>query len=495
MLRLRTRLLLAYLAALIPLALGFGWWGFAVAQAGLEDELGHGLTMAANIVAADFSASSAAGRISRLEPDSDETRARLIADLEVVRHGANLRRVRVIDSALQTLLDTEPFEPFVSAFDLAGDQREIDGVLGDRQGRATVLFYGADGTPYKRGYAALTFEGEAIALVVVEGSATYFDLLHRFRVQVAVFGLALLLLIVVVTVVVSRRITQPLVALSDVARRIGDGDFDAPIPEADADEIGALAGALRRMKAGLAAREEESQMMLAGIAHEIRNPLGGMELFVGLLEESLADDSEEAMHAAKVRRELNYLSRVVEEFLLFARDRQLEWTRGPAATFIADVAAGACAIGALGVELQCDTEPPDLEISGDLPALRGVLLNLIQNAAQASPRGGIVTLVAREDNRMTVFTITDSGEGIPNDILENVFRPFFTTREKGTGLGLPLSRRIIERHGGTLTIESAIGRGTEITIRIPFRSDASRTHAAPASIGRDSSDWDGEMIG
>lgn len=494
MLRLRTRLLLTYLATLIPLAVGFGWWAFTVARAGLESELGRGLATAASVIAADINASSAAGRIARLEPDSDATRERLRADLAAVQSGATLARVRVVDAELRTLLDTADTAPFATAFDLDGDRFEIDRVLEDRQPRSSVLFYGTDGSPYKRGYATVVLDGEPFALVVVERPAEYFDLLHAFRAQVAAFGLALLALIVIVTVWTSRRITRPLSSLSAAAAHIGAGDFDTSIPEAGADEIGALSRALQRMQAGLAARQEESQMMLAGIAHEVRNPLGGMELFVGLLEESLDTDSEEAEYASKVRRELNYLSRVVEEFLLFARDRPMEWVKAPAAALLESVREGARSLTERGVTMDITIDPGAAEITADTDALRGVLINLVQNAAQASERGQTVDVRVSAARGERVVSIADHGRGMSPEVLTEVFRPFYTTREKGTGLGLPLAKRIIERHAGTLAIESDVGVGTRVTITLPFRANAPATPQTGPG-GLDDSDWDGEMIG
>lgn len=494
MLRLRTRLLLAYLAALIPLAVGFGWGAYVTARAGLEAELGRSLSNAASMVAADFSAGSAAGRIARLEADSDATRARLVDDMETARDAAGLRRVRVVDPELRTLLDTSDFTPFEPAFALEGDRTEIDRVLDDGTPRSSVLFYAADGAPTMRGYALVRDEAP-VGLVVVEGDAHFFALLDRFRVQVFLFGGFVLLFVVVITILVSRRITAPLSRLQAAAGRIREGDYATPIPEAGDDEIGTLSTALRQMQEGLAAREEEAQMMLAGIAHEVRNPLGGMELFVGLLEESLDAQSEAAEHAAKVRRELNYLGRVVEEFLLYARERPLEWRRQPALALFEGVRENAAGLEERGVELRLDVTPPDLEISGDIDALRGVLLNVVQNAAQASADGATIALEASADGRGRRIEVRDHGTGMSEEVRSQVLRPFYTTRQKGTGLGLPLARKIVERHGGTLSIRSAPGQGTTVVLELPFRPGAAPIGGERGGMGLDSSDWDGEMIG
>ncbi len=498
MFRLRTRLLLAYLAALIPLAAAFGWVTFTVARAGLEAELGRSLALAAGTVAAEFNASPDAGRIARLTPDSTATRERLRGTLTAVRDETGVRRIRILDSELRALVDTDPVEPFDSYFDLEGERREIDAVLATGDPMHSVLFHGADGTPYERGYAAVSHEGAVVAVVSVEGSAAYFTVLTSLRVQIAIFGLLTLLMTVVVTILVSGRITAPLERLGDVARRVGGGELQVEVPKTGDDEIGRLAAALREMQRNLRARDEEAQMMLAGIAHEVRNPLGGIELFVGLLEESLDDDGDARRYAARVRNELNYLTHVVEEFLLYARERALELGRGRADELLENVrSATAASFASFGVEFETRCEPADTEITGDLSALRGVIINLVQNAAQASDAGASVVVAVGGDDGHRRIEVSDSGRGIPPDQLADVFRPFYTTREKGTGLGLPLARKIIERHGGTIDIESSVGQGTRVVIALPFDPAIApavrRTEAKRISL--DSGDYDGEMIG
>ena len=495
MLRLRTRLLLAYLVALIPLSVGFGWWAFTVASAGLEAELGRTLSGIADSIAADYSNGGTAGRLERLTEDSHTVRGGIQSRLLAIRDRTGVERIRILDPDLRSLVDTDESEPFVRTFDLERDLFEIQQVLETGESTSSVLFYGVSGTAYKVGYGLVRTESGPVALVAVEGSASYFTLLQSFRTQVALFGLVVLLLVVLVTILVSRRITAPLSDLSDAARRIGAGDLNAAIPVTGNDEIGDLSQALAQMQSDIADRDEETQMMLAGIAHEIRNPLGGMELFVGLLEESLPPDGEDARHASKVRRELNYLSRVVEEFLRFARERPLDCARRPAPALIAEIIAGVSAAEAKGVVLVADV-PEEIQISGDLSALRGVLINLAQNAVQASEFGGTVHIRASAptpESRQIV--VEDDGSGMTEEVLENIMRPFYTTREKGTGLGLPLARKVIERHGGSIEIQSEPGEGTRVEILLPYDSDAALTEAKEAMIGLDDSDWDGEMIG
>lgn len=473
--------------------MGFGWWAFSVASDGLEAELGRTLSGIAESIAADYSTGGTAGRLARLTEDSHTVRGGLRDRLTAIRDRTGVERIRVLDRDLRSLVDTDEAEPFARYFDLERDLFEIEQVLETGDGTSSVLFYGVTGTAYKVGYGLVRDDDGPVALIAVEGSASYFTLLQGFRAQVGVFGLVVLLLVVLVTILVSRRITAPLSDLSDAAQRIGAGDMETPVPPGGADEIGELARALAQMQSDIAGRDEERQMMLAGIAHEIRNPLGGMELFVGLLEESLPAESDDAAHAAKIRRELNYLTRVVEEFLRFARDRPLECTRCKVGDLLREV-AGSVPAAERGVTVTIDA-PEALEVSADLAALRGVLINLVQNAVQASAVGGRVRLSASADGNSRCIRVEDDGVGMSPAVLENVMRPFYTTREKGTGLGLPLARKVIERHRGSLYIDSTPGEGTSVDVTLPFDAAAKLQGTESATIPLDDSDWGGEMIG
>jgi signal transduction histidine kinase len=502
MIRLRTRILTAYMAALLPVAIGFGWWASVRADQEFDAELGVRLADHAAVIASQYTNSPAAGRIARLEPDSEASIERLREGLEVVRDAAGLRRIRLVDPARRTLVDTVQTTPaFVEAFDLASDSVELDRAAAERSATSSVRFYAEDGTPFKRGYAPVLRDEAIVAFVVVEGSAAYFTRLHNIERTIFGAGALALLFTVLATLFVSRRITAPLSRLSEAARRIGDGDLHTPIDVEEADEIGQLAGALRSMQHSLAAREEEAQMMLAGIAHEVRNPLAGMELFVGLLEETIAAEpasearAERAEYAGRIRRELGYLSRVVEEFLAYARERTLDVAATTHEALLTPVSEHVAPLAeANGVHLEVALETPDALVSGDLDAVRGVVQNLLLNAVQACAAGDRVVLRARQQRGETAIEVVDTGAGMPPEVLADIFRPFFTTREKGTGLGLPLAKKVVERHRGTLEVSSEPGRGTTVRLRLPFDATAPpvQAHATRSGLRADPDDL---MIG
>jgi signal transduction histidine kinase len=225
-----------------------------------------------------------------------------------------------------------------------------------------------------------------------------------------------------------------------------------------------LARELDVMRQALSARDRQLQLMLGGIAHEVKNPLGGIELFAGLLREELPSGNGRR-HVERILNELNYLKRVVEEFLAFAQ--QEHFTRAPVEPerlvhgLLPLLGAEA---EARQVRLHLAAEPALLE--GDAGLLTAALVNLARNAIQASPVGCPVSVRGVLAGRQYLLQVEDAGAGIPEDVQERIFEPFFSTREKGTGLGLPLARKIVQAHGGSLEVASRPGR-TLFTAALP----------------------------
>ncbi len=208
--------------------------------------------------------------------------------------------------------------------------------------------------------------------------------------------------------------------------------------------------------------------MAAGVAHEIRNPLGGIKLYAGLLVRALEANEKDRALAEKITTGTDHLNTIVEGMLAFTRE--MEVRRDPidlaeVAGASIELAAGAIESSGARVELVGEAEVPAV---GDAEMLRRVLLNIITNGCQALEPGGTVTVeCARGAGRLGAsVTVTDSGSGIAAEALDKVFNPFFTAREGGTGLGLAISHRIVEAHGGEIAAENIPSGGARFTVRI-----------------------------
>jgi signal transduction histidine kinase len=259
------------------------------------------------------------------------------------------------------------------------------------------------------------------------------------------------------SLVTARGVAGPLRRLVASALRIGGGDLATPVAPEATVEIGVLARELEQMRRALESRDRQLTMMLAGVAHEVRNPLGGIELFSGLLSDEVRGNEEAHAHVVRIQKEVDYLRRIVEDFLDFAREQKL--TRATAeADSLLRTAAELVRVDAeaKGVRVEVEAEPAQLQLDSSLVV--AALVNLLKNAVQASPAAQRIEVRGANRERAYAIEVQDAGPGIPPESQERVFEPFFTTREKGTGLGLPLARKIARAHGGDLALESTPGR-------------------------------------
>lgn len=301
--------------------------------------------------------------------------------------------------------------------------------------------------------------------------------LRRTTRSLLLFAAVVLAVTLPAAVLLARSTTAELRRLTGRAReaeRTGRADFGAPEPGAPA-EVRVLAGALQSMAERLEtsrrelARQESlaaTGTMAAGLAHEVRTPLSVIRGSAEMLARRAAPGSREAELAAFMTDEADRLSRLVDDLLAFARPR--DPGREPAdLAAVARRVAGAPGIGGGAVPVEARLEPAP--VSGDPGQLYQVALNLVANAVQASPPGSPVTVRTAVEGEDAVLEVADAGPGIPPDDLPMVWTPFFSRRSGGTGLGLPIVRRIVEAHGGTVALLSRPGEGTRAAVRLPLR--------------------------
>jgi signal transduction histidine kinase len=203
----------------------------------------------------------------------------------------------------------------------------------------------------------------------------------------------------------------------------------------------------------------------AAVAHEVKNPLASMRIHLDLLKGRLPAGEKESV--AILGTELDRLNQTVSQLLSYARPRPPLF--GPVDArellgWIASMTDTPCRLA--GVQQSWSVEEGCPPLWGDGPQLKQVMLNLVLNAVGAQPNGGTVCLVARREGLNVAIKVSDTGPGIPPELLERVFDPFFTTRPEGTGLGLSIVHRIVEGHGGRVSVETS-ELGTVFTLVLP----------------------------
>jgi signal transduction histidine kinase len=463
-----------------------------LAQKEAEDELGRRLIAIARTTVALLRADD----VLLLQPGDEQSRTyrRLQRKLSRVAARTGARRLYIFDRQRKSLCDTASGVAIGTRYyHLDAHRSLVRRVFGNRSG-ASMLFTGKDGMDHKTGFSAIADErGRIIGGLAVEGSADTFASLRRLEVQLTALNEGLLsrglimaavamglLLLVGASLLITRSVTRPVQQLMKAAATIGRGDLEEPVEPLSQDELGVLAESMDLMRRGLLARQQELQLMLSGIAHEVRNPLGGMELFAGLLAGELADEPEKLEMVQRIQRELEYLNRVVSEFLDYARHAPLQSAEVNLRHLVGDVVELLQAEAAeRDVALTLSPGSKDVRTRADADKLRQALLNVVKNALQATDEGGTVTLGVSEQRPQTlaatlsgtrreaVIACTDTGKGIPAAKLDKIFNAFYTTRERGTGLGLALAQQIVNAHGGRLEVESIEGKGTAFRLVLP----------------------------
>lgn len=239
-----------------------------------------------------------------------------------------------------------------------------------------------------------------------------------------------------------------------------------------------------------AARASYVGVLASRLAHEIRNPLNAMNMNLQMLEEELQGlatpaDPEHVDLLESTKSEIKRLARLVDNFLAYARPPQPRLESRDLNLLARElVRLLDVDFRQHGVQLVLDLEPLLPHVETDETQLKQAVINLLVNARQILRDGGVVTLRTRAGSKgEVVIEVQDNGPGVPADVRDRIFEVFYSSRGGGTGLGLPIARQIVERHGGTIEVDSVEGQGTTFRIRLPRAQHPTEPVAAtePAS--------------
>lgn len=295
-------------------------------------------------------------------------------------------------------------------------------------------------------------------------------------------------------------IQRPMVELQEKIARVGEGDLDVSVNFAKRnDEIGDLGRNFNRMVEQLRESREEidrlhrNQMSRAehlatlgelatGLAHEIRNPLAGIAGVIEIVSRDLPSTSPARAVVKDIRLEIAQINRILTDLLQAARPHPPEVRTSDLNTTVEHavmLARQQVLSKPIKIDLAKDPSLPNVEHDSD--QIHQVLLNLLINAVQAIDGAGAVQVVIAARKDKALVSVADSGRGISPEHLPFIFRPFYTTKGNGTGLGLSLARRIIEDHRGRIEVESELGHGTEFLITLPIQQPHPSAESAGAA--------------
>ncbi|HKM99049.1 MAG TPA: HAMP domain-containing sensor histidine kinase [Candidatus Binataceae bacterium] len=305
--------------------------------------------------------------------------------------------------------------------------------------------------------------------------------IHQITAALIIFAIGL-----VFAYILADRYVKPIHAVADAAQNIAARGLE-PVPEANRrDEIGLLTRSFNEMVAQLRhAREREQELnrlerftalgqLAGGLAHEIKNPLNFISLALDQLRtryaRQLNQDSDNFVRQVMLMKdEMRRVSDLVQSFLHYGKPVEIH----PASTDVKQLVDSVLAISeskmkVQGIELVEEADGAPTVLNVDAEKLRTCFMNVVANAVQAMPEGGTMRIAFRRDNGRMMITFADTGAGIEPEVAGHIFEPFFTTKREGIGLGLFLSKAIVEGHGGTIDISpSQPGPGTTVIFTFP----------------------------
>jgi hypothetical protein len=288
---------------------------------------------------------------------------------------------------------------------------------------------------------------------------------------------------IIFSLLVAEKYTEPIKKIADASKKIAEGELVKIKGSRRKDEIGVLIRSYNDMVEKLAERMELEEklkkteqlsiigQLSSGIAHEIRNPLNFLSLSIGHIKERIL---EEKAHGKDdlikllddLIKEIHKINELIHNFLFLGKPITLrkEWIMPE--TMINEVLYIVKDKIRDGIEVRmtCKDGQP---MYCDSEYIRLCIMNLLMNAIQAIEEKGEVTIVCGRDNGFSYISVSDNGSGISDEELSKVFEPYYSTKKFGIGLGLAISKRFIEEHGGSIIVESEVGKGTTMQLRIP----------------------------
>lgn len=290
---------------------------------------------------------------------------------------------------------------------------------------------------------------------------------------------------IILSLLIAEKYTEPIKKVAEASKRIAKGELVKIRNRNRKDEIGTLIESYNDMVEKLAEKEELQEklkkseqlsiigQLSSGIAHEIRNPLNFLSLSIGHIRERISeaniDGRDELIKLLdNITKEIYRVNELIHNFLLLGKPITLnrEWISSEVIVYEAlellkDKVRK-------GIDIKVVSEDNGQPLYCDREYMRLCLINLILNAIQAIDEEGSITIKYGREDSSCYITVTDTGRGITEEEMERIFEPYYSTKKLGVGLGLTITKRFIEEHGGSISVKSEIEKGTSITVRVPY---------------------------
>lgn len=332
---------------------------------------------------------------------------------------------------------------------------------------AAPLFKDKQGTFIKSVFTNMALDGKNAIILGIDANALFLEKAAVLRKQLIYIGIFVLGVSLLLASILSQTLTRPLDRLTHYARQIGKGRPVSFGLRKRRDEIGFLGQTMQTMQNNIKQREKENKQLIASIAHEIKNPLGGMRINAELLLEEAKKHGPLYKYGNAIHGEIKHLSEIVNTFLNYAR---------PLDQNVEESELHEVLLAARG-DVQQEHNTERVKIKGQAGAfihpgkMRRAFYNLIKNACEASKEDTPIVISVVRSGAAVMLHFINYGDPIPLAYQSQIFDAFFTTRETGVGLGLSIAKSIVEQHGGELYLDHSDETGTEFVIQLPVKKE------------------------
>ncbi|KOP83075.1 sensor histidine kinase [Cytobacillus solani] len=289
-------------------------------------------------------------------------------------------------------------------------------------------------------------------------------------------GILFLVIAIFTGTMLVRKLTKPLIDMKDAAEKVSLGDYSVKITNDSMDEIGQLAQAFNHMASSIQKEDERKKEFLANVSHELRTPISYIKGYSDALHTGIIKEEDQSKYLSLIHREAGRMERLVGDLLdlskLDSNEFKIEKTPLPLGQLIEDsVQKYILKMREKEIEFNYEVDP-DIIINGDAGRIEQVLQNILDNSIRYTDKGRITLKMFKTYSGCSI-EITDTGVGIPAEDMDKIKQRFFrvnrarTRKDGGTGLGLAIAEKLISLHGGTLNIDSQLGKGTMVQINLP----------------------------
>ena len=304
---------------------------------------------------------------------------------------------------------------------------------------------------------------------------------HLKRILSTIFAFAIG---IIICLIFAEKYTEPIKKIANAAKKIAEGELVKIRDSKRRDEIGVLVKSFNEMVDKLAERKELEERLkkteqlsaighlASGIAHEVRNPLNFLSLSIGhirerILEEKIKGSEDITALLDDLKKEIYRVNELINNFLFVGKPIVLN------KTWVAPEALMSDALTMLKDKLKDGVEIKMVSTDGsqlycDVEYMRMCLINLLLNSMQAVEEHGTITIEFGRENGFSSISVTDNGKGIEEAEIDKIFEPYYSTKKYGIGLGLTITKRLVEEHGGSISMQSTSGEKTVITLRVPY---------------------------